>query len=288
MKRIPCLQDVLAKPKLCCGQCSGLSKERLVNEKVPCLDLGVIATSAVCNKFKPDIDELISDVDSLEPLLALSKLLAKVKTKNLDTLSALIQAEKTTRKQNMRFGQRVYIRYRGQANANYASNFMIGFIMDAGKNYVRVRSRDGAITMTFAHKTDLEGPAVYSKEAFEPIREKMYRNEKLIDPDVRVFAAKRIQCMEDYKLGISQQSQRGEIPTIDTVFKESGYKKDKKKVNDLTDIVRDIERGFSAKEKAKNYRVDTVKDKKGKKTKSKMKVEVTTTKTGTIEKIELS
>lgn len=221
----------------------GLNKERLVNDKAPCCEHGMIATSAVCNSFKPDIPELLSKEGYIEPLLALSKLVSFVDSKDLDLLAAVIQNEKRTRRYGMKFGQRVYVRYRGLAGANYMSNFMSAFVLDARKNYVRVRSRDGSITMSFDCQTGLKGPAVYSREYFEPLLETMQKKGNIVDPDIRAFAQKRIKSIELYELGLAEQSLTGEIPTIDTVFKENKIRD--KKFNDLTDIARDIDRGLN-------------------------------------------
>lgn len=247
--RIPCQTQEVLKPTFRCGQCGGLEKERLVNDKESCSKLGIIATSAVCNNFKPDISSLFDDIDSLEPLLALSKVLQYIKTNDLDMVAALIQGEKRTRKQKLRFGQRVYVRYIGQSNSNYVSNFMSAFVLDARSNYVRVRSRDGSFTMTFEGQNGLNGPTVYSKQAFDELQEKMRKNNKYLDPYVKILETKRARSIEEYHLGltkdIAKRAKDGEIPTMDTVFKENGLKNNKA-YNDLVDIVRDIERGFNA------------------------------------------
>lgn len=224
-----------------------------MNDKENCLKQGMLATSAICNSFKPDINALFENIENLEPTLAFARVLSQVADSHLDLMAAVVQNEKRTRKAGLKFGQRVYVRYRGLASANYLSNFMSAFILDARKDYVRVMSRDGSITMSFDCQTGVKGPAVYSKHEFEPLRQQMKAKGNIVDPDMDSFAHKRVRSIELYELGLVDQSLQGEIPTIDTVFKENKVKVSK--VNDLVALAKDIEKGFSAGKTATKYKV---------------------------------
>lgn len=219
-----------------------------MNDKATCLELGMIATSATCHAFKPDVESLI-DPDTIDPIVDLAKLIARVKTSHLDVLTALIDGERKTRKQGVRFGQPVYVRYRGQANSNYMSNFMRAIVVDARPNYVRVQSRDGSIQMSFDCQTGLSGPAVYDRASFEEIKERMIKKDRMVDPDIRAFASKRIRAIEEYELGLSAESSRGEVATIDSVFSQADLSEEAmdKAYNDLTVIASDIDSGYDTK-----------------------------------------
>ena len=232
------------KTKIRCGTCSGLSRDKLVNNAT-CDQQGILATSRTCNSYKPDSFDLAEDVRESGGLLALAHLMSKLPPKKLDLLAALIQNDKKTRRQKMVFGQRVYVRYRGLANANYMSNFMQAFILDADKDFIRVMSRDGSCTLTYQNDgNNLTGPALYSKSEFDKIRSQMVDDEMYIDPEEERNTIKRLRAIEEYQMSMTSESENGDITTIDTVFEENDLPRGKSTLNDLSAIVRDIESGF--------------------------------------------
>lgn len=200
-------------------------------------------TQKPCRQFIPDTNSLSSLVgDDEDTFIALSRIVNAVDDAQLRKLGALIMREKQTRAAGFNMGQKVYVRYRGQARADYLSNFMTAYIMYADPDVVRICSRDGKITMTFAGRAV---EAIYNDDDFEPIRTKMLKKRRYADPNVQKHVAKHLKTLEEYELGLSDQIDVGEIPTIDKVFKSNKVKKSKGTPNDLVSIVNAIESGYA-------------------------------------------
>lgn len=205
-----------------------------------CENRDIIATSKPCKQFVPDTNSLVSLVEDEETFIALSSIVGNVSDNQLRKLGAMIMREKQTRAAGFNMGQKVYVRYRGLSRSNYLSNFMSAYIMYADRNVTKVASRDGKISMTFAGRAR---DAILSMEEFEPIRDKMIKKGKYTDPDVQKNVSKHLRCLEEYELGLTDQIDKGEIPTIDKVFKTNKTKQ-KKGTNDLVSIVNAIESGY--------------------------------------------
>lgn len=221
-----------------------MNRDNLVNGST-CDQQGILATSRTCSSYKPDSFDLSEEVQNNGALLALAHLMSKLPPKKLDLVAALVQNDKKTRRQKMCFGQRVYVRYRGVSSANYMSNFMQAFILDADKDFIRIMSRDGSCTLTYQNDgKGLTGPALYSKAEFDKLRVKMIKEDMFTDPDEERNAIKRLRAVEDYQMSMTSESENGEITTIDTVFDENELPRGKETLNDLSAIVREIENGF--------------------------------------------
>ena len=233
-----------------------MEKDKLVNGS-PCNTQGVLATSRTCSSFKPDSFNIAEDVQDNGAILALAHVMSKLSNAKLDLLAAIIQNDKKTRRQDMCFGQRVYVRYRGLSSANFLSNFMQAFILDADKNFIRLMSRDGSCSLTYENDgKQLTGPVIYSKQEFDKLRKKMVADDLLIDPEEERNTIKRLRSMEDYQMQMTSESEQGVITTIDTVFEENDLPRGKSNINDLTAIVREIEGGFDLRRtKSAGYRV---------------------------------
>jgi len=61
----------------------------------------------------------------------------------LNALASLLLKEKQTRKFGYHFYQKVYVRLQGQVKNNYFSNFVVGHILDATKENVRIVGFNG-------------------------------------------------------------------------------------------------------------------------------------------------
>lgn len=232
------------KTKIRCGQCSGLERDKLVNDS-PCNTQGVLATSRTCPSFKPDSFDIADEIKDNGAILALAHIMSKLPNSKLDLLAAIIQNDKKTRRQKLCFGQRVYVRYRGLTSANYMSNFMQAFILDADRNFIRLMSRDGSCTLTYENDgKQLSGPVLYSKKEFDKLRSRMVADDLFVDPDETRNTIKRMRAIEDYQMAMTSDSEDGTITTIDTVFEENDLPRGKNNINDLTAIVREIEGGF--------------------------------------------
>ncbi len=212
----------------------------------------------------PNTNELSSIVEDEETFIGISRMVASVDDNQLRKLGALIMREKQTRAAGFQMGMKVYVRYRGLARSNYLSNFMSAYIMYADRDVIRVTSRDGKLTMTFAGKAR---EAVHTDEQFEPIRERMIKKARYTDPDVQKHVSKHLRCLEEYELGLTDQIDVGEIPTIDKVFKSNKVKKSKASgPNDLVSIVSAIESGYEvsgSKKKKKKAKKTSTKRQKG-------------------------
>lgn len=231
-----------------------------------CSNRDIIATSSPCNKFVPDTNEMSSLVEDEETFMALSRIVGSVEDSQLRKLGAILMREKQTRAQGYQMGQKVYVRYRGMARANYLSNFMSAYIMYADRDVIRITSQNAKHTMTYHGRAR---DAIYTPDQFDSLREKMIKRGNFTDPDVQKHVSKHLRCLEEYELGLSDQIDKGEIPTIDKVFRSEKPKKDKGMGSDLVSIVNAIESG-----------VDLNAAKRGKKkkkaTKSKRRNGVTT------------
>lgn len=227
-----------------CGECSGLHRDRLTDPKLNCSALGKIESSKACNSFKADVFSLTDTVELDGALLGMAKLFNRLSPSQLKRLASVMYHEPLTRKAGYRFGQRVFVRYRGMLKDNYFSNFMIAHVLDANKQDIRLISRDGRCVLTFDSDSGPNGPTIWTKPMFEPLRQQMLVQERYIDPEI-ALTENRIKSREQYNLAMANTSKRGDIATIDDVFKDNNIKQGKKVVNDLVSIIRDLQSGYS-------------------------------------------
>lgn len=230
-----------------CGGCVGLKREPILDKR-PCSEMGILASQRSCSRYQPDVFAVQKMIEGEGSLLTLASMLRYVPTSKLEILGSIIAQDKRNRKNGMHLGQRVFVRYRGAANANYKSNFMVAYVLYANKRVIRLVSKRGDCVLTLElDDFELNGPSVYSAKNFRPILATMNKREKLVDPKVVAGEAKRLRTAELYELGITVDSLNGAITTIDSVVSKSDPKSKKdKEINDLTAIVRDIDRGFTA------------------------------------------
>jgi hypothetical protein len=99
----------------------------------------------------------------------------------LQTLGAVLHAERNTRKAGWRFMQKVYVRFTGSSNRNYLSNFLIGYVLYADKEYVRIVGDSGKMFLSVLN--DEEGNTLFTVAKFKPIREAMLASKKRDDPE---------------------------------------------------------------------------------------------------------
>ncbi|MNQ23841.1 hypothetical protein D3C85_370180 [compost metagenome] len=245
-----------------CGDCVGLKCEKLISDsKQVCSKLGKTATSKPCPHF-------IADTKPLQPILkrdafdTLSRLFQEIPKDALRNVASLLYNEKKTRAAGYFFGQKVYVRYRGAANADYLSNFMIARVMSVNSEFIRLTSQDGKCNLTFMKKTCQD--VILSVDEFDELRKKMVAKGRLVDPDVTKLIAKKYRAEEEYELNMTSESAGGQITTIDTVFKENKVpRKKQKKHVDLVDLVNGLMAGHTdVDEKSRKYK--TAAPKRGK------------------------
>jgi len=185
-----------------CGDCEGLSRRALLRETDSspaklCKDskLGHKESSLSCKSFSPDLFAL--NKDARIALRQLSNLIKKFDPKGLRVVAAMLANEHRTRQNELRFGQIMYVRYRGYAGSDYVSNFLKAFVLDARDGYVRLMSSDGEMTLTFEIPASgaFNGPVLYDAQSFRPLLRKMREQKKYNDPKGEQ-TSKRLQAEE--------------------------------------------------------------------------------------------
>ncbi len=249
------IQSALIGLKPLCGECSGFEDEKLLeNCSTVCSKADKLCSSASCPSFAPRVKVLkeYAQRDGFEHLVSLVE---QIPDEALRVLAAIISGESVTRKRGYRFGQKVYVRYRGTSGSNYLSNFMTANVMYVNEQHIRLMSLDGRCVLTFSHACKVN---IFTPQEFAPLRQKMLNANKLLDPDVETLLSRRYRAEEEYNLGITSDSLAGNITTIDTVFKENGIRRKSSKGNKpatLVDIVAGIASGRNMKKAAEEYMV---------------------------------
>ena len=242
-----------------CGECVGFKCEKLVpDKKHVCSKLDKTSTSKTCAYF-------IADAKPLKPLMrrnafdSLVSLIQEIPDDGLRALASLLYNEKKTRRAGLHFGQKVYVRYRGAANANYLSNFMSAIVLSANSEYVRITSQDGRCNLTYSKQCF---PHIIKAEDFDEMRKRMIARGRLVDPDTERLITKKLRAEEEYELNMTSDSAGGQITTIDTVFKENKAPRRKgKKTVDLVDLVNGMMSGRDVGKEAQRYKRSSKEDK---------------------------
>lgn len=229
-----------------CGECSGLHYDKLIGkkQKTGCAtQYGKTENCEACSHFAPNVRPLEGFIGS-NGFEGLTNLVAAIDGKQLKILAALIRAESTTRKYGFAFGQKVYVRYRGRANADYMSNFMSAYVVFVNKHYMRLVGRDARCVLTYTRDAM---PTLYTPEQFAPMSKQMEAKGRRVDPDVHTTTVKRLRHIEEIELDMTDDSRNGNVTTIDTVFRENNGKKTKSEVYDLVKVVEDLMQGYNIK-----------------------------------------
>jgi hypothetical protein len=184
-------------------------------------------------------------------------------TKALPMFASMLHFEAKTRAKGYRFGQKVYVRFRGRGD--YMSNFMSAYIFSVSNQYARIMSRDGRCTLTYATSVLKTGKVIYTVDEFVELRDAMLAKNKLTDPDVERSIKKLLRAEEEYELKLSYDT--GSIPTIDSVFKDSGIPKASKRRNktasdsetfvpiaSLVDMINDFSNGYIREDNESTYK----------------------------------
>lgn len=244
------VREALRNQKPLCGECSGFKEDKLLEHcSTVCSKADKISTSAACPSFAPAVRGLsdFSQKRSFEQLVAL---MSEIPDDSLRVLASILYNENRTRKAGFKFGQKVYVRYRGANTSNYLSNFMIAHVMYVSHEHFRLMSLDGRCVLTFASKCR---PNIFTPAEFDPLRKKMVKQNKLVDPDVERLLTKRFRAEEEYDLNLTDESLSGSITTIDTVFKENKIRRTKKKTTTLIELVASAVEGFDVSKQAGKY-----------------------------------
>lgn len=175
----------MSKQSLNCGSCLHLNREKAFER--PCIELGKIQTSKACSTHKPDAHLLVGDDRKIGRLEHLAAAVSGMTPLELQTTAALLLAERNTRKHGWKFYQKVYVRYIGVASSNFMSNFMVGRVLYADKDFVRIIGDSGKVFVSAMN--DKNSSTLYSATRFKELRDSMVADKKLVDPKIAQMAA---------------------------------------------------------------------------------------------------
>ncbi|MND94304.1 hypothetical protein D3C80_865170 [compost metagenome] len=255
-----------------CGDCAGFESVSLIpGKEMPCNRQGVGAFSKTCRRYIPETGflqetkrdiilkqvensdeeiEIDEDDKSLDepvfPATAISDLGALIgimSDRSLRAFGLLLVNEKKTRDQGFRFMQKVFVRYRGQRNRNYVSNFLEAYVYYATPRIFKLISADGRCVMTYDVGCR---PVIYTETEFEPMYEGMLERGALLDPDTVSLISNRWRCVEEHELGLSGMIDKIAVSTIDDVFSANNIRKDskKKELPNLVTLVSALAEGY--------------------------------------------
>lgn len=237
------------KKNLNCGSCTFLSRERTF--EAPCIQLGRIPTSKACGSHAPDVFSLVNDEDRVTNLEDVGEMMAQMSDNDLQILGAMMLREKQTRKNGFQFRQKVYVRIRGSSNSNYLSNFVVGYVLDATKETIRVIGESGKTAISAIN--DKNSETVYTVERFNKLRAVMLEKGHRVDPDI---------ASEEQRLA-SKAKYTSVIPLDDAVKDGIIDKKKKASKDDLVSLVSRMGKGHLKRNKrekeegpSKSVRVD--------------------------------
>lgn len=170
-----------AKKLIQCGSCTYLIRDRVFEAK--CSDLGRLPTSKSCGSYSPDVFSLVGSEENNQNLESVADMMSQMSPNDLQILGAMMLREKQTRKHGFKFHQKVYVRFRGNSSANYLSNFVVGYVLDANKDTIRVVGESGATAISAINDKDSE--TVYTVARFNKMRIEMVAERRLIDPAIK-------------------------------------------------------------------------------------------------------
>lgn len=217
------------RKNLNCGSCSGLVRERILEDR--CNTLGRLPSSKACGSHSPDVFSLVGDEDKIQNLEEVSELMAQMSVNDLQVLGALMLREKQTRKNGFQFRQKVYVRFRGDSTANYMSNFVVGYVLDATKETIRVIGESGKTAIMAIN--DSKSDSVYTVERFNKLRQHMLEQGHRVDPGI---------ATEQQRLEMKQKF-TSILPLDEAVEKGVISKKSKASRDDLVSMVSRLGRG---------------------------------------------
>lgn len=227
------------RERITCGSCSFLMRERLDGNTSSCsICLGKIPTSRACASHKPDAFTAINSEHKVDALADIAHAVASFGARDLEVLATLLLREKTTRKQGFRFMQKVFVRFQGNISDNYMNNFVIGYVVDADKEYIRVVSATGKICLSVLN--DANSTSLYTVEQFADIRRQMKQHSMYNDPKT---------------MSIERSSMFQKMDALDKsgAFDETNTKRNKKvkraEPDDLVSIVSRLNRGIMKSDK---------------------------------------
>lgn len=215
----------MSHKKLTCGSCSGLNREKLINGASKCSSQGVLPVAKACSKYRPDafaLAPLNSSQDENNDLLhRFATCISDFSTAELQVLAGLLLAEKKTRKYGFSFWQKIYCRVSGSSADFYVNNFVVGRVLDANREHLRVVSETGKSCLQYLIDPDLR--SFYTVKEFQPLLKDMKAKGKLVDPNTQRPAKRHLDPLDfamesvpdDFSKGRSyRKSQRVDLVSI--------------------------------------------------------------------------
>lgn len=230
----------MKKLNLTCGSCLYLNRDKVFEKK--CVELGKVPTSKSCSAHKADAFQLIGKPRSIARLSHIAKGIHGMSASELQALAALIAAERHTQKYGWRFFQRVYVRLLGSSASNYFSNFAVGYVVSADKEYVRIVGDSGKLMVT-AMNDHFKGHApstVYTVEEFKKLAAEMTKKGRFTDNTNSTRVVMSVRKLDDV------------LASDEPINKK--LSKSTTKTDDLVAIVSKMSLGFSPRAKKSRSR----------------------------------
>ena len=169
--------------QLRCGSCTFIERDKIFEHK--CSVLGKLPSSKACSHHLSDAYTLLSNVDDREVLGHLGLIIQHYSPMELNALASLLLRENQTRKLGYHFYQKVYVRLQGQTRANYFNNFVVGRVLDASKENVRIVGFHGKRSVSVLAINEVDSSTFYTVERFKTLREQMIEAGAYVDPETR-------------------------------------------------------------------------------------------------------
>jgi hypothetical protein len=218
----------MSKQKLNCGSCLFHEREKTFDHS--CNALGKLPTSVACGSYKPNMFSLVGTAQKFDRMEKLAESIYGMSATELQALGAVMYAERNTRKAGWRFMQKVYVRYTGSSNHNYLGNFLLGYVLYADKEYIRIVGNSGKVFLTIMNEQDSN--TIYTVNRFKALRDNMIAAKRFTDPDLRSrgFNPRNVMPLD-------------EAPLQDNVLRKS-VKKSRASEDDLVSIISRMQRGI--------------------------------------------
>lgn len=168
----------MEKLHLNCGSCLYLNNDKIFDKR--CGDLGKLPTSKGCGSHKANSFLLIGEGPKVNRLKQVASAITGMSINEIQALAAVLIAERNTRKYGWHFYQQVYIRFTGNGNANYFSNFAVGHVVYADKDTVRIVGDSGKMLISAIN--DRAGSTIYTIERFKLLAAEMTKKRHFNDP----------------------------------------------------------------------------------------------------------
>lgn len=240
------------KHNLQCGSCSGLNRDKLVaGNTTVCAGQGKIPSARTCSSYRTDVFALapVNERTEHDMLHQLAECVSEFTLTELQVLAALFLGEKKTRQNGYRFWQKIYVRIRGTSSDNYLNNFVVGRVLDADREFVRVISETGKSCIQVVN--DKQSISLYTIERFRPLRSEMVTAKKFIDPSTERALKKQVHTSIVAPIDFAVAS-----GLVEEEFSSKNKKVRKSHRMDLVSLVQKMSSGKILKRKEKVYNFD--------------------------------